>query len=391
MIVGSDSSELRSLPPRARRDEVAQRSHELVEASCGRHRGWPARSSRRRAARWRRRGGRAAAGRNAAVEPEAVELGHLARRAGAAAFSSSAAGSRRSRDRTRWRCRSLEPGEGAAHVDRASRGSSGGSRASNAPSAPRSPGASRPGASARPGGGAGGLARGGRRRRRRRRYAAAARSTSAGDRASGPVPSTPARSTPSARRPPRQRENGAGAPARSRGRGGAAGAARAGGARGGARRGAGGATFAPPAHGRERRADRHLVALVDQQLTRSRPSSKISISMSALSVSTTATMSPRLHRVAGLDVPFEQRAGVHVGAERRHPELSHRPHHRWPPPTIVLGLGQRRLLEVLRVGHRHLGAADPARPALELVEGLLHDPGADLRGRGRRCASPRRR
>ena len=65
-------------------------------------------------------------------------------------------------------------------------------------------------------------------------------------------------------------------------------------------------------------------------------------------------------RVAGLDQPLEEGAVVHVGAERGHQELSHGAHTIPAAAATMVGrLRQRGLLQVLGVGHRHLGAADP--------------------------------
>ena len=57
----------------------------------------------------------------------------------------------------------------------------------------------------------------------------------------------------------------------------------------------------------------------------STPVVKISMSITPLSVSTTAMMSPRLTASPGLLAPRDQRPGAHVRAEDRHEELSHEP------------------------------------------------------------------
>ncbi len=83
--------------------------------------------------------------------------------------------------------------------------------------------------------------------------------------------------------------------------------------------------------------------------------------------------------VAGLHLPLEQRALVHFGAERGKPEFEHGTASGAADllpdrGDDLRGLRQRRLLEVLRVGHRHLLAADARDRRVEIVERLLHDP-----------------
>ncbi len=88
------------------------------------------------------------------------------------------------------------------------------------------------------------------------------------------------------------------------------------------------------------------------------PDWKHSISMMPFWVSTTAMMSPRAMRLAGLDSHFDQRAGLHVGAEGGHAKFTHRSHH--PPRRRHDGCprcGRAACFEVARVGDRHLGGA----------------------------------
>ena len=254
-----------------------------------------------------------------AVAQEAVERRVRARPHGRRRASSSAAGSEALGDGAA-RVAVASATRARALMSIASRGSSAGSRASSAPSARRSRGASRRGA--------------------RRRPAPAARERAAGAGAAG-AGAPAARSTSSRvtapparcrarprgrRRAPRAARRASGETARPVRRG-----------RGGRRREAAtepaAARWRARGRGRRRGPPRRVTVASGvptgtlrphrhEQLARSTPSSKISTSISALSVSTTATMSPRCDGVAGLHAPLEQRARLHVGAERRHPEVS---------------------------------------------------------------------
>ena len=158
-------------------------------------------------------------------------------------------------------------------------------------------------------------------------------------------------------------------------------------ARGGAETGTAGrhrtarGRVAAPLQTRQHRPHRHLRPGRDDQLATT-PSSKISTSIAPLSVSTTATMSPRLHRVAGL-LPATRRAcrrpcrrratacGIH-GHGRTHPRAR--------PRRSVRGCGSAASSRCFGVGDRHLVAADARDRRVEVVERLLHDARADLGG-----------
>ena len=213
---------------------------------------------------------------------------------------------------------------------------------------------------------------------------------------SGPVPATAARSTPSCRRPARERRDARPARGRRAARRAPAAPRRAAGGRGGAGARRGGRRrrarrAAVAAHGRERRADRHPLALADEQLARSRRPRRSRLDL-GLARCRRRRRCRRVDGVAGLDAPLEQRARLHVGAERGHAELSHRPtSRRAPPRRSCPGCGSAASSRCCGVGDRHLGAADPRDRRVELVERLLGDARADLGGEAARCASPRRR
>ncbi len=76
---------------------------------------------------------------------------------------------------------------------------------------------------------------------------------------------------------------------------------------------------------------------------------------------------------------IRDRAGVHVGAERRHPELTHRDAARIRPRRRSFDLRERGPLHVCRVRHGHLRAAHRPTGASSSQEGRLHDAGAHLR------------
>ena len=133
-------------------------------------------------------------------------------------------------------------------------------------------------------------------------------------------------------RPPRERghaepvrltgrgvRTGAGAPA-------AAPARRGGGRRRRGRRGrrtAAATVRADRVQGREHGPDRHPRALRDEQLVDHAVLEDLDLDLGLARVDDRDDVAA-LDRVAGLDVPLEQRAGLHVGAERRHQELTHR-------------------------------------------------------------------
>ena len=116
----------------------------------------------------------------------------------------------------------------------------------------------------------------------------------------------------------------------------------------------------------------------------STPLVNTSTSTSALSVWTTATMSPRATVSPGCLSHCSERARAHVGAERGHHELGHQIAISLTTGGDPLGARQRRVLEVLRVRDRHLGAADALHRPVEQVEAVLHDLRADLAGQAAR-------
>src|SRR3972149_291398 len=115
------------------------------------------------------------------------------------------------------------------------------------------------------------------------------------------------------------------------------------------------------------------------------PVVKTSTSMRPLSVSTSATMSPRLmasptrlrHAVRVPAVMSTVRMGI-TNSAMRSEGLPDRANDR-------RNLGQRRILHVLGVGHRHFGAAHPPHRRVQAVEGTFHDLGAHLGGEAARA------
>ena len=207
--------------------------------------------------------------------------------------------------------------------------------------------------------------------------AAAARSTSSRVIApSGPVPRTAPRSTCRSAASVRGQRRDPLARRRRRRQGG--------GRRGGDRRLAGSAD--PGEDG----ADRHLLARLDQQRSTT-PLSKISTSITPFSVSTSATMSPRLTASPGC---FRQ--STRVPASMSAPSVGMRnsamaPHHLSTDATIVSACGSAASSRCFGIRHRHLGAAHARHRRIELVERPLHDARARSRPRGCRSASLRRR
>src|SRR6266545_3361352 len=117
--------------------------------------------------------------------------------------------------------------------------------------------------------------------------------------------------------------------------------------------------------------------------TRSRsmtPDSKHSTSTAALAVSTTATMSPLWTVSPGL-ISHSTTVPASMSAPSEGIRNSAMSAHRFPRGgDDALHLGQRGVLELLGVRDGHLGGAHPGDRCVELVEGLLGDPGGDLGG-----------
>ena len=115
--------------------------------------------------------------------------------------------------------------------------------------------------------------------------------------------------------------------------------------------------------------DRHRVS-DGTRSSSTTPSSKISTSISALSVSTTATMSPRCTASPGLDPPLERASPrpCRRRARASGTQPSARPPSRAPRRRSSSAWGSAASSRCLRVGHRHLGAADALDRRVEVVE-----------------------
>ena len=137
----------------------------------------------------------------------------------------------------------------------------------------------------------------------------------------------------------------------------------------------------------EQRADRHLLPFVDDQLLDGAVGEDLDFDRRLVGVDQRDDVAPA-HLVARSDPPFDQRAGFHVRAERRHAELVDvgggagvmepgaaraARRRRWSRPAAA------RLLEMRGIRHRHLGAAHALDRRIELVERVFHDPRRDLR------------
>ena len=132
----------------------------------------------------------------------------------------------------------------------------------------------------------------------------------------------------------------------------------------------------------DQRAHRHRAARRPTRILRRTPAPKASISTLALSVSTSARMSPPLIAVAFLLQPLDDLAGLHGLRELGHHHLGDPSRFRHTcadaPPAILRLRRRLQLLEVLRVRHRRVLAGDPLDRRVEIVEGLLGDDGRDL-------------
>ena len=128
-------------------------------------------------------------------------------------------------------------------------------------------------------------------------------------------------------------------------------------------------SFAVGSNARQRRADRHLALELDQDLLDLAGLEDFDLDRAFLGLDhgdDVAALDP----IAGLDQPFDQRAGFHVGAERGHAELDHGallcPSQRGLGGRDDLGrLRDRGVFQMARIGDRHLLAADAADRRIE--------------------------
>src|SRR5512143_4251676 len=108
------------------------------------------------------------------------------------------------------------------------------------------------------------------------------------------------------------------------------------------------------------------------------PLSKISTSITPFSVSTSATTSPRLTASPGLTRQSTMVPNCMSAPSEGMRNSLMTGHHPARRGNDGRHLRNRRVFKMLRIGHRHFGAAHPRHRRIEIIKSVLHDARHDF-------------